>query len=181
MKYCWQFVWIHSIRFNSLVKFTTNWRLLSDITLSSSPCSFYMLSSANISSVAATKYIFDNMLHTTRIVSFSTTNGNLVMKSTVKYVHGLILLSRLQEVDLVFLIFFSYFYFLFNLFFFILFLELGLGLEWQDHAVTQQVTSDDMVTSHMTYIERRRRFWKDDVIQCVKHMLTLRHTHGCLG
>jgi len=88
-----------------------------------------MLSSANISSVAATKYIFDNMLHTTRIVSFSTTNGNLVMKSTVKYVHGLILLSRLQEVDLVFLIFFSYFYFLFNLFFFILFLELGLGSE----------------------------------------------------
>jgi len=46
-------------------------------------------------------------------------------------------------------IFFSHFYFLFNLFSFILFLE--LGLEWQDYAVTQQVTSDDMVTSHMIH------------------------------
>ena len=38
-------------------------------------------------------------------------------------------MSRLQEVDLVFPIFFSHFYFIFDLFFFILFLELGLGLE----------------------------------------------------
>ena len=58
-------------------------------------------------------------------------------------------LSRMQEVNLTFLIFFSYFYFLFNLFFFILFLE--LGLEEQDHAITQQVTSGDMVTSHMMH------------------------------
>ena len=42
-------------------------------------------------------------------------------------------------------------YFLFNLFSFILFLELGLELEWQDHAVTQQVTSDDTVTGHMIH------------------------------
>jgi len=39
------------------------------------------------------------------------------------------LLSRLQEVDLVFPIFFSHFYFLFDLFSFILFLELELGLK----------------------------------------------------
>ena len=39
-----------------------------------------------------------------------------------------------------------------------------------------------MTQSQVTgYIEGRRRFWKDDVIQCVKHMLTLMHTHGCLG
>ena len=44
------------------------------------------------------------------------------------------LLSRTQEVDLTFLIFFSYFYFLLDLLSFILFLELGLEL---DHAVTQ--------------------------------------------
>ena len=50
-------------------------------------------------------------------------------------------LSRMQEVDLTFLIF--------NLFSFILFLE--LGLEKQDYAVTQQVTSGDTVTSHMTH------------------------------
>ena len=57
----------------------------------------------------------------------------------------------MQEVNLNFSYFFSYFYFLFDLFSFILFLELGLGLEWQDRAVTQQVTSDDTVTSHMMY------------------------------
>ena len=57
----------------------------------------------------------------------------------------------MKEVNLNFSYFFSYFYFLFDLCFFILFLELGLGLEWQDHAVTQQVTSDDTVTSHMTH------------------------------
>jgi len=38
-------------------------------------------------------------------------------------------MSRMQEVDLTFLIFFSHFYFLFDLFSFILFLELELGLE----------------------------------------------------
>jgi len=59
-------------------------------------------------------------------------------------------MSRLQEVDLDFLIFFSHFYFIFDLFSFILFLELGLGLEWWDYAVIQHITSDDMVTSHMT-------------------------------
>ena len=56
----------------------------------------------------------------------------------------------------IFLFFIFYFYFIFDLFSFILFLELGLGLEWQDHAVTQQVTSEDMVTSYMTH----RRVWK---------------------
>jgi len=45
-----------------------------------------------------------------------------------------------------FFIFLSHSYFLFDLFSIILFLELGLGLEWQYHTVTQQVTSDDMVT-----------------------------------
>ena len=60
-------------------------------------------------------------------------------------------MSRMKEVDLIFFIFPFSFYFIFDLFSFILFLEPGLGLEWQDHAVTQQVTSDDMVTSHMTH------------------------------
>jgi len=55
----------------------------------------------------------------------------------------------MQEVDLIFLIFFSYFYFIFDLFSFILFLE--PGLEEQDHTVTQQVTSGNMVMSHMTH------------------------------
>ena len=59
-----------------------------------------------------------------------------------------------QEQKKHFSIFFSHFYFLFDLFSFILFLKLGLGLERQDHTVTQKVTSDDMVTSHITH--RRR-------------------------
>ena len=58
-------------------------------------------------------------------------------------------LSRTKKVDLTFFsIFFSYL-FSFDLFSFILFLELGLGLEWQDHAVTQHVTSDD--TGHKSH------------------------------
>ena len=60
-------------------------------------------------------------------------------------------MSRTKEVDLIIFIFSFSFYFLFDLFSFILFLEPGLGLEWQDHAVTQQVTSDDIVTSHMIH------------------------------
>ena len=32
--------------------------------------------------------IFDNLLHTTRIVFFSTTNGRFVMKFTIRYVYG---------------------------------------------------------------------------------------------
>ena len=40
-------------------------------------------------SVMATKYtIFDNLLHTTRIAFFSTTNSSFVMKFTIRYVYG---------------------------------------------------------------------------------------------
>ena len=39
---------------------------------------------------------------------------------------------------------FFLFYFIFDLFSFILFLELGLGLEWQDYTVTHQ-------SYHMTH------------------------------
>jgi len=60
-------------------------------------------------------------------------------------------MSKMQEVDLNFSYFFAYFYFLFDLFPFILFLEPGLGLEWQDHAVTQQVILDDTITNHLIY------------------------------
>ena len=42
--------------------------------------------------------------------------------------------------------------------------------------------SHQMTRSQVTgYKEGHRRFWKDDVIQCVKHMLALWYTHGCLG
>jgi len=58
-------------------------------------------------------------------------------------------MSRTKEVDLNFFYFFSHFYFIFDLFSVILFLE--LGLERQDHMVTQHVTSDDIVTSYMTH------------------------------
>ena len=42
------------------------------------------------------------------------------------------------------------FYFLFHFRSIFLFLELEIGLSDKDHTVTWQVTSEDMVTSHMT-------------------------------
>jgi len=42
------------------------------------------------------------------------------------------------------------------------------------HSKSHQMTQSQ-VTRHM---EGHKRFWKNNVIQCVKHMLTLRHTHG---
>jgi len=45
----------------------------------------------------------------------------------------------------------AYFYFIFDLVSLIPFLELELGLEQQGHMVTQQVTLDNMVTSHMIH------------------------------
>ena len=58
-------------------------------------------------------------------------------------------MSRIKKVDLTVFLFPFLTYFLFDLFSFILFLGLGLGLERQDHAVTQQVTSDD--TGHKSH------------------------------
>ena len=41
--------------------------------------------------------------------------------------------------------------------------------------------SHQMIWLQVTYhIEEHRRFWKDDIMQCVVYMLTLRHTHGHL-
>ena len=44
--------------------------------------------STDVSSVVVKYIILDNLSQTTRIVSFSATNGNFVMKSTVRYVYG---------------------------------------------------------------------------------------------
>ena len=65
-------------------------------TLSSNLYNFYTLflnnlasSSTNIPSIIATKYlILDNLSHTTKIIFFSATNSNLVIKSIIRYVHG---------------------------------------------------------------------------------------------
>ena len=84
------------------------------------------------------------------------------------------LIVRIAEGGLNFYFSFSFlFYFLFQFRSIFLFLELGLGLHSRSHQMTRS-----QVTRH---IEGRRRFWIDDVIQHVKYMLTLRHTHGCLG
>ena len=91
------------------------------------------------------------------------------------------IVSKTQEVDLTFLISFSHFYFLFQvIFLYSIFrtrVRVGVArshchtvghIRWHGHKVPE-------------YIEGYRRFWKDDVILCVKHMLTLRCTHGHLG
>jgi len=86
---------IPNILFNSFVSFTVNYGLLSKTTLSDNPYNFYTLSlnslassSTNVSSVIAIKYILDNLLHTTKIVSFPTTNSNFMMKSTFEYIYS---------------------------------------------------------------------------------------------
>jgi len=84
------------ILFNSLVNSITNCGPLLEIILSSKVYNFYMLSlnnlaksSADIPFVVATKYlIFDNLSHTTRITSFSTTNSHLMKKFTIRCIHG---------------------------------------------------------------------------------------------
>jgi len=90
------FISISSILFNFFVSSTVNCSSLSDTILSGNPSSFYTLSlssltnpSTDIPSVVTTKYvIFDNLLQTTRIASFLATNSNLVMKSTIRWVHS---------------------------------------------------------------------------------------------
>jgi len=65
-------------------------------TLSSNPCNFHTLSlnnlansSANVPSVVVTKcIILDNLSQTTKITSFSATNSNFIMKSTIRCVHS---------------------------------------------------------------------------------------------
>ena len=88
---------IPNILFNFFVNSTANCIFLSDTTLSSNSCNFHMLSlnsltnlSTIISSVVTIKcVILDNLLHTTKIVYFPATNGNFVIKFTVKCIHGL--------------------------------------------------------------------------------------------
>jgi len=47
-------------------------------------------SSTDVPSFTAIKCaILNNLLQTTRIVSFSATNGNFVIKSTIKYIYGI--------------------------------------------------------------------------------------------
>ena len=69
---------------------------LSKITLFSNLCNFYTLSLNNLTNpfadiplVVATKYaILSNLSYITRITFFSTTNSNLVIKSTIKCIYG---------------------------------------------------------------------------------------------
>jgi len=90
-------VLIPNIQFNFLVNSAANCSSLSNIILFSNLCNFHMLSlnslvnsSADVLSTVATKYdILDNLLHTTKVTFFSTTNSNFVIKSTVKYIHSL--------------------------------------------------------------------------------------------
>jgi len=90
-----------SMLFSSFVISTANCSLLSDITLSGNPYSFYILflnnltnPSAKASSVMATKCaIFDNLSYTSTIMFFSVTSSSLVIKSTFIIFLGSHLLS----------------------------------------------------------------------------------------
>ena len=88
-------IFIPNILFNSFVNFTVNWDSLLPITPFSNLCNFYTLSLnnlanpfTNVPSAIATKCaIFGNQSYTTKITSFSATNSNLVIKSTIKYIY----------------------------------------------------------------------------------------------
>jgi len=75
---------------------TANCGPQSEITLSGNLYNFHILSLnnltnpfTNVSFVVSTKCaIFYNLSYTTNITSFSATNGNLVIKSTIKYVYS---------------------------------------------------------------------------------------------
>ena len=90
------FVSIPNILFSFWVNSAANCGPLSDITFFGNLCNFHILflnnlanPSADITFVIATKcVILDNLSQTTRIVSFLTTSGSLVLKSTIKYVYG---------------------------------------------------------------------------------------------
>ena len=108
------FVSISNILFNTLVIFAANYGPLSDITLSDNPCNFHTLSlnncaslSTNFSFIVATKYvILDNLSQTTRIASFLATNGNFMIKLTIKYVHNF---SEPHSISTFLLVLLSYF------------------------------------------------------------------------
>jgi len=86
---------IWDINCNSFfVNFTTNCGLLFNTMLFDNIYNFYMLSLNNLTnsfadilSVVVIKcVIFNNLSHTTKIVFFSTTNSNFIIKSTIIYV-----------------------------------------------------------------------------------------------
>ena len=90
------FISISNILFSSLVNCTANCGPLFNVTLSGNLYNFYIIFLNNLANpstdilfVVAIKYvILDNLLQTTRIASFLATSGNLVIKSTVKYIHS---------------------------------------------------------------------------------------------
>ena len=101
------------------VIFVVNCGSLSNIILFSNLCSFYTLSLNNISnsstkipSIMAIKYaIFDNLLHTIRIVFFTTTNGNFLMKFTIRYIYSFFrILFAIKFSTSVFVLFFILWY-----------------------------------------------------------------------
>ena len=83
-------------------------------------------------------------------------------------------LVKITESGLSFFYFLSHFYFLFDLFSICLFLELRVrfsdNITWSHISHKSQVTQKDVEGSR-----------KDNIIQHMQHMLTLRITHGCLG
>jgi len=85
-----------NILFNSFVNSATNCSPLFDTTLSGNLYNFHTLFlnnhtnlSTDVPFVVAIKYvILTNLSQTTKIMSFSTANSNLVMKSTVRWVYS---------------------------------------------------------------------------------------------
>ena len=119
----------------------------------------------------------------------------------------ILLLSKLQKVDFTYFIFLFPFLFLFLFFYFhdrrlsrtkkvnltffyflLLFLFYFLYSIFRTRVRVRVTRSYCHTADHIRwhrsqviwYMEGDRRFWKDDIIQYIIHMLTLRHIHGHL-
>ena len=79
--------------FNFLIKTTTNYEPLLNITFSDKLCIFHILflnsyASSSLLLLLKVCVILDNLLHTTKITSFLTTNSDFIIKSTIRYIHN---------------------------------------------------------------------------------------------
>ena len=95
--------------------------------------------------VFATKYaILNNLLHTTKIASFPTTNGNFLIKSTIRYIR-----VKNSRLDL--------FSFLIFIFIYLSYFRLKVGFYYDITCYSHS----HMITYHT---EGCRRFWNNNII-----------------
>ena len=142
------------------INFTTNWSFLSNTMLSDNIYNFHMLflnnltnPFANILSIVVIKYvIFNNLSHITKIVFFSTTNSNFMIKSTIIYIYS-----------------FSSILLLWYTWTFIFYFDFILFLRWWKS-----------IWYNVTYLEYYKRDWKNNIKIYIYSIFTSWYIYGIL-